>query len=232
MSLFAIADLHLSLGTNKPMDIFHGWDNYVERLEKNWRALITDKDTVVVGGDISWAMKLQETYSDFAFINSLPGRKIFIKGNHDYWWQTKKKMEDYIKDNHFDTINILFNNAYEVGDVAVCGTRGWFYDAEADDDKKVVRREVGRLVTSIEAALKTGKTPIAFLHYPPIFQGRECKEIMDVLLNYKIKLCCYGHIHGKNAFKYAHQGDYKGVDLRLISGDYLGFSPKLISKNL
>lgn len=232
MSLFTIADLHLSLGTNKPMDIFHGWDNYVERLEKNWRALITDDDTVVVGGDISWAMKLQDTYRDFSFINSLPGRKIFIKGNHDYWWQTKKKMEDYIRDNHFDTIHILFNNAYEADDVSICGTRGWFYDAEADDDKKVVRREAGRLVTSIEAALKTGKEPIAFLHYPPVFQGRECKEIMDVLLEYEIKLCYYGHIHGKNAFKYAQQGDYKGINFRLVSGDYLGFVPKLISKNL
>ena len=143
-----------------------------------------------------------------------------------------KKMEDYIKTNRFDTISILFNNAFETENISICGTRGWFYDAEADDDKKVVHREAGRLVTSIEAALKTGKEPIAFLHYPPVFQGRVCEEIMNVLLEYKIKLCCYGHIHGANAFKYAYQGNYKGVELRLVSGDYLGFVPKLISKNL
>ncbi|MGN0499072.1 MAG: metallophosphoesterase [Acutalibacteraceae bacterium] len=228
MSLFAIADLHLSLGTDKPMDIFSGWNDYVARLESNWRKLIADGDTVVIGGDISWAMKLEETYEDFSFINNLPGRKILVKGNHDYWWQTKKKIEDYLKLNKFDTISILFNNAYELDDYAVCGTRGWFYDAGADADKKVINREVGRLRTSIEAALKTGKKPVVFLHYPPAFQDRECEEIMSVLLEYNIGKCYYGHLHGANAFRYAVTGDYKGIDMHLISGDYLGFMPKLL----
>lgn len=228
MSLFAIADLHLSLGTDKPMDIFKGWTDYVVRLKSNWEKLITDNDTVVIGGDISWAMKLEETYEDFKFINALPGKKIFIKGNHDYWWQTKKKIEDYIKHNNFNTISILFNNAYELDNYAVCGTRGWFYDAEADADKKIINREAGRLRTSIEAAIKTGKEPIAFLHYPPVFQDRECEEIMSLLLEYKIGRCYYGHLHGGGAFKYAVNGNYKGIEMRLVSGDYLGFIPKLL----
>lgn len=228
MSLFAIADLHLSLGTDKPMDIFKGWTDYVVRLKSNWEKLITDNDTVVIGGDISWAMKLEETYEDFKFINTLPGKKIFIKGNHDYWWQTKKKIEDYIKQNNFNTISILFNNAYELDNYAVCGTRGWFYDAEADADKKIINREAGRLRTSIEAAIKTGRDPIVFLHYPPVFQDRECEEIMSVLLEYKIGRCCYGHLHGGGAFKYAVNGNYRGIEMRLISGDYLGFIPKIL----
>lgn len=228
MPLYAIADLHLSLGTDKPMDVFSGWTDYVSRLENNWRKLITDNDTVVVAGDISWAMKLEETFEDFRFINNLPGKKIFIKGNHDYWWQTKKKMEKFLSDNHFDTVSILFNNAFELDNCAVCGTRGWFYDAEADEDKKIINREAGRLRTSIEAAIKTGKEPIAFLHYPPVYQDRECKEIMDVLIEYGIKKCCYGHIHGKNAFKYACCGSCNGIQMRLVSGDYLGFTPKLV----
>lgn len=228
MSLFAIADLHLSLGTDKPMDIFSGWNDYVTRLESNWRKLITDNDTVVIGGDISWAMKLEETYEDFKFINELPGKKIFVKGNHDYWWQTKKKIEDYLKSKNFSTISILFNNAYELDDYAVCGTRGWFYDAGDDADKKVINREAGRLRASIEAALKTGKEPVVFLHYPPVFQERECQEIMSVLLEYEIGKCYYGHLHGNGAFRYAVTGDYKGVEMHLISCDYLGFMPKLL----
>ena len=228
MSLFAIADLHLSLGTDKPMDIFSGWNDYVTRLESNWRKLITDNDTVVIGGDISWAMKLEETYEDFKFINELPGKKIFVKGNHDYWWQTKKKIEDYLKSKNFSTISVLFNNAYELDDYAVCGTRGWFYDAGDDADKKVINREAGRLRASIEAALKTGKEPVVFLHYPPVFQERECQEIMSVLLEYKIGKCYYGHLHGGGAFKYAVNGNYKGIEMRLVSGDYLGFIPKLL----
>lgn len=228
MSLFSIADLHLSLGTDKPMDIFSGWTNYVSRLEKNWLKLINDDDTVVIGGDISWAMKLENTYEDFAFINALPGKKIFIKGNHDYWWQTKKKMEDFIRNNKFDTISILFNNAFEVENYAICGTRGWFYDAEADKDKKILLREAGRLRTSIDAGIKTGRQPIVFLHYPPVYQDRECEEIMNILIEYDIKKCYYGHIHGRRAFQYIPPREYKGIEMNLVSGDYLEFVPKLI----
>ncbi len=227
MSLYAIADLHLSLGADKPMDIFSGWSGYVERLEKNWRRLVTDDDTVVIGGDVSWAMKLEETYEDFKFIDSLPGRKILIKGNHDYWWQTKKKMDEYIKNNSFDTLSILFNNAFEYGGYSICGTRGWFLE-EGSGDKKVLNREAGRLKASIEAAIKLGREPVAFLHYPPVYQGKECEELFSILLEYGVKKCYYGHIHGKNSFKYAVCGEYRGVEMQLISCDYLDFTPKLV----
>ncbi|GHU81560.1 ser/threonine protein phosphatase [Clostridia bacterium] len=228
MSLFAIADLHLSLGTNKPMDVFNGWNDYVERLEKNWRAIVTDSDTVVIAGDISWAMKLPETHADFSFINSLPGKKLFLKGNHDYWWVTRKKIEDYLTENNFNTISLIFNSAKAVGEYTVCGTRGWFYDAETDADMKVLNREVGRLKASIEEALKVNLEPVVFLHYPPVFGDVECDEILNVLLEYNIKKCYYGHIHGGAAAKKAITGDYRGIRFNLISCDYANFTPVLV----
>ncbi len=228
MSLYAIADTHLSLGCDKPMDVFTGWSDYVSRLEKNWRALVTERDTVVIAGDISWAMKLEECYEDFRFLNALPGTKILLKGNHDYWWQTKKKLDDFLSANHFDTIKILFNNAYEVEDFAVCGTRGWYYDAESQQDKKVLNREVGRLRMSVSAARATGKRPILFLHYPPVYGDIECEEIMNAILTEGIEECYYGHLHGANTHRLAVEGDYKGVNMHLISGDYTHFIPLLV----
>lgn len=228
MSLFAIADPHLSLGTDKPMDVFSGWNDYVSRLKENWERLITPDDTVVVGGDISWAMKLEECYEDFSFLHSLPGQKIFLKGNHDYWWQTKKKIDDYLVANGFDSIRILFNNAYEVGDFAVCGTRGWYYDKEGEHDIKVINREIGRLKTSYNAALATGKRPVVFLHYPPVYGDVECEEIMNALSELNVKTCYYGHLHGDRTHRNAVQGDYKGIDFHLISCDYTRFVPVLV----
>ena len=228
MSLFAIADLHLSLGTDKPMDIFRGWDGYEKRLEENWRKLITHNDTVVIPGDISWAMKLSDTFEDFRFINGLPGKKLFLKGNHDYWWDTRRKMEMYLKENGFDTIEIVFNSAYAADGYAVCGTRGWFYDAETDSDKKVLNREVGRLRTSLNEALKTGLEPVVFLHYPPVFGNQRCDDILSVLKEYGIKKCYYGHLHGTNAARKAVTGDFEGIKFRLISSDYLKFMPELV----
>ena len=228
MSLFAIADLHLSLGTDKPMDIFRGWDGYEKRLEENWRKLITHNDTVVIPGDISWAMKLSDTFEDFRFINGLPGKKLFLKGNHDYWWDTRRKMEMYLKENGFDTIEIVFNSAYVAEGYAICGTRGWFYDAETDSDKKVLSREVGRLRTSLNEALKTGLEPVVFLHYPPVFGNQRCDDILNVLKEYEIKKCYYGHLHGINAARKAVTGDFEGIKFRLISSDYLKFMPELV----
>ena len=228
MSLFVIGDLHLSLGEDKPMDIFSGWNDYVERLEKNWRSLVKDDDTVVVAGDISWAMKLEETVTDFKFIDSLPGRKIFLKGNHDYWWGTKSKIEKLLAEIELNTISILFNNAYACGEYAICGTRGWFLENDTPEDIKVLNREVGRLKMSIEEALKTGKEPVVFLHYPPYYRGIECKEIMDVLLEYGIKKCYYGHIHGRQNFRLAFEGEYKGIEFKLISCDRVQFTPVLV----
>ena len=228
MSLFAIADLHLSLGEDKPMDIFSGWDNYVERLEKSWRSIVNENDTVVIAGDISWAMKLEETYTDFKFIKDLPGKKIFLKGNHDYWWGTKSKIEKFLAENELDTISVLFNNTYVCDEYAICGTRGWFLENDSEADIKVLNREIGRLQTSINEARKTGAEPIVFLHYPPVYGITECTEIMDVLLSNNIKKCYYGHIHGHSNMRNAVEGEYKGINFKLISCDRLSFTPILV----
>ena len=228
MSLFAIADLHLSLGTNKPMDVFNGWNDYVSRLEQNWRAIVTENDTVVIAGDISWAMKLEETFKDFTFLESLPGKKLLLKGNHDYWWVTRKKIEDYLAANSFNSISLVFNSAKAGEQYAVCGTRGWFYEIISEEDKKILNREVGRLETSIKAALLLNKEPVVFLHYPPIYGDNQCTEILDILKKYNIKKCYYGHIHGGNAAKKAITGEYYGINFSLISCDYTGFVPLLV----
>jgi len=199
--IYSIADLHLSFGTNKPMDVFSGWTNYTERIRTNWQRLVEPDDTVVIAGDISWAMKLNDINQDFEYIQSLNGKKIILKGNHDYWWTTKSKMDKYISDSGFDSISILHNNYYVVEDTAICGTRGWFYDAEKDEDMLILKREVGRLKMSIEPAVSAGYKPVVFLHYPPIYNGMECTEIMDVLREYEIEKCFYGHVHGGNAAK-------------------------------
>ena len=230
MSIYAIADLHLSLGTNKPMDVFKGWQNYVQRLEDNWRRLVKDDDTVVVAGDISWAMKLEETENDFNFIHSLPGKKLFLKGNHDYWWSTKSKINTYLEYKGFDDISIIFNSASQVGSVGICGTRGWMYNSESDEDKKIVNREVGRLRASIDDCLKKGLEPIVFLHYPPVYDIYSCREIIDTLKEYGIDECYFGHIHGTQAAKKAVTGEYESIKMHLISCDYLNFCPILIKK--
>lgn len=168
MALFVIGDLHLSLGADKPMDIFPGWEGYLPKLESNWRKLISPEDTVVLAGDTSWAMNLSDTKPDFAYIQSLPGQKWLLKGNHDYWWTTTRKMEKYLADSGFDTLHILHNNACILGDTALCGTRGWPFDDVAAQGEKLMAREAGRLRMSLQAA---GDTPrkIAFLHYPPVY---------------------------------------------------------------
>ena len=164
------------------MTVFRGWDDYVERLEKNWRALVKPEDTVVMAGDISWAMALEDTLADFTFLHSLPGRKLLFKGNHDYWWCTRRKMDAFLRENGLDSLTIVHNDAVAVdGRFAVCGTRGWFYDDSEPDNGKMLRREAARLKTSLDAALQTGLEPVVFLHYPPLFDGRECEELLEVL---------------------------------------------------
>lgn len=228
MALFAIADLHLSLGENKPMDIFNGWNDYISRLTENWNKLIKREDTVVVAGDISWAMKLEETYADLKYINDLPGKKILLKGNHDYWWGTKSKIEKFLLNNDLNSISVLFNNAYECENFAVCGTRGWSIENETAEDVKVLNRETGRLKQSIDCAKKINKEPVVFLHYPPVYGGAECKEIMDILRENHIKKCFYGHIHGKKNIMNAFEGIYSGIEFKLISCDRLSFTPVLV----
>ena len=228
MSLFAIADLHLSLGTDKPMDIFGGWSDYVTKLETNWQNKVRPEDTVVIPGDISWGMNFEQSKKDFEFINKLNGRKIISKGNHDYWWNTKRKMDLYLQENHFDTLQILHNQAIPYGDVALCGSRGWFFeDTPEAQDEKVLAREVGRIRMSLEAAGDREK--IVFLHYPPVTTGNACAPIVELLQQYGVQKCYYGHLHGAAA-RFAFEGEYQGIDFRLISADHLAFTPLFICK--
>ena len=229
MSLFAIADTHLSLGTDKPMDIFKGWSGYVDKLRENWESTVTDSDTVVIAGDISWGMSLEGALNDFRFIDSLPGQKIILKGNHDYWWTTMRKMDTFLNQNEMNTIRFLHNNTITVGDIAVCGSRGWFFDAEESADNKVLLREAGRLRTSINLAKETGLEPVVFLHYPPITQNMVCEEIYNVLLETGIKRCYYGHLHGPSMTR-SINSVRDGIEFALISCDFLAFAPKLVEK--
>ena len=224
MSLFAISDLHLSLGVDKPMDVFRGWENYVARMEENWTRLVSPEDTVVLAGDLSWGLDLSETVEDFRWIDRMPGQKILLKGNHDLWFSTKTKVERFFAENNFSTLHILFNNAYRYGDYVLCGTRGWMND---QTDKKVLNRECGRLRLSLEEGRKLGGEPIVFLHYPPVYGSGDCPEILEVLHTYDVKQVYYGHIHGNSA-GYAINGVREGIDFRLLSCDFLQFTPKKI----
>ncbi len=225
MSIFAIADTHLSFGTDKPMDSFPGWNDYVSRIENNWNKLITDSDTVVIAGDISWAMNFDELKADFDFINNLKGNKIILKGNHDYWWNTASKLNKFIEENGFDSIKILHNNSYTVEGVSICGSRGWMIESEEEHDEKVLNREVGRLKMSLDSAECEEK--IVFLHYPPVTENSVCESIIKLLTDYNIKRCYYGHLHGAAA-RLAVDGEYSEINFRLISCDRLRFMPLLI----
>lgn len=228
MALYVIADLHLSFGVDKPMDVFPGWENYTRKLEKNWRNLVKETDTVVLAGDFSWAMKLEEAVADFTWLHNLPGKKLMLKGNHDYWWSTKKKIDEFLMQNGFNDVEILFNNAYAVDGFVVFGTRGWLYNAKSDEDVKIVNREAGRLRLSLEAAGKLPGERVAFLHYPPLYDNMHCEEIMDILVEEGITRCYYGHIHGKMAAKKAPIGEYRGIQMHLVACDYISFTPVLV----
>ena len=225
MSIYAISDLHLSFNSKKPMDIFPGWKNYTERLNKNWREAVSDGDTVVIPGDISWAMTLEEAIKDFDFINKLPGKKIFIKGNHDYWWSTKSKIDKFFKENGFDSLRVLHNSSIEIEGKLICGTRGWFYDAKEENNEKIMNREIIRLENSLNFNNAQNLEPVVFLHYPPVYGLEEITRIINILIEKNVKKCYYGHIHGSDAANNAVEGNYKGIDFKLISCDYLGFSP-------
>lgn len=231
MALFAIADLHLSLGNKeKAMDVFPGWENYTRRLKENWDKLVGPQDTVVIAGDISWAMKLEETEADFSFLHERPGKKLLFKGNHDYWWSTRAKMERYFESMGLDDLEILHNSAYPVGEYAVCGTRGWMYNAASAEDLKIVNREAGRLNASLLEAEKLMKKPLVFLHYPPVYDNFVCEEILEVLHSHSIDTCYFGHIHGQQAVKRAYTGLFQGIDMRLIACDSLRFCPVMAAK--
>jgi predicted phosphohydrolase len=226
MALYAIGDTHLSLSSDKPMDVFGGgWEGYVDKLREGFSQL-TDQDTVVLCGDLSWGMSLEEAAEDFAFLNDLPGEKWVLKGNHDYWWNTASKMNAFFQANGFDKLHILHNNCAFYGDTALCGTRGWFFEENAaPHSEKVFNRELIRLEASLKAAGDHEK--LCFLHYPPRYQGYLCQEIIDLLEQYQVQACYYGHLHGPSP-RLAREGRFGSVDYHLVAADYIGFRPKKI----
>ena len=226
MALYAIGDLHLGLGVNKPMDIFGpGWENHVERLREGFSPL-REEDVTVLCGDSSWGMDLQQSLPDFRFIDGLPGKKLLLKGNHDYFWNTASKMERFFAEHGITTIGILHNNCRFYGDYALCGTRGWFFEEEAKPHtEKMLKREVLRLEASMK--LSEGRRILAFLHYPPLYEGYRCPEILWKLQEYGVERCFYGHLHGY-AHRRAVEGHRDGVDYALVAADYLRFVPKKI----
>lgn len=229
MAIFTISDLHLSFeNEEKSMEVFAGWGNYTARLKENWGKTVKNEDTVIIIGDISWAMKLEDSFKDFEFINNLPGKKVLIKGNHDYWWSTTAKVNNFLKQSGFESISILYNSALEVENIGVCGTRGWLYRCETDQDRKILNREVGRLERSLDEAKKENLEPVVFLHYPPVYGNEESEEIINLLIEKKVKKCYYGHIHDGGATKRLVEGNYKGIDFRLVSCDYINFCPVLV----
>ena len=227
MALYAIGDLHLCLGAQKPMDIFGGaWVGYMDKLKQGFSS-VTEEDTTILLGDLSWALGLQEAKKDFAWINQIPGKKIILKGNHDYWWSTAAKFYKFCEENGFSNQFILNNNHYEYGDWAICGTRGWFFEEEHSNqqDEKVFKRELIRLETSLRSAGDRNK--MVFLHYPPRYKGYECGEILELLKQYGVRRCFYGHLHGAS-HGLALEGQWDGIEYKLVSADRLGFNPFLV----
>ena len=224
MSIYAISDLHLSFNTNKPMDIF-GWNNYEEKISQDWRTNVKEEDLVLLTGDFSWEMKLENTYKDFQFINNLPGKKLLLKGNHDLWWTTLKRMREFLKEKEFNNIDFIYNNSYEFDNYIIAGTRGWNLVSENIDDKKIKDRELLRLENSIiDGIRKYGedKPIIVCMHYPPLLKELKNSEFTKILEKYNVKYCLYGHLHGKSHMN-VFDGNYNNVAYKMVSCDYTGF---------
>ena len=239
MALFALSDPHLSFSTNKPMDIFSDrWENHAEKIRSSWLRLVGEEDTVVIPGDISWAMTLEEAREDFKFINALPGKKIILKGNHDYWWQSLTKLNAFLKAEGLDTITFLHNTAIYAEGFIICGSRGWSNDPPlSEEDKKIIAREAGRFELSIKAgevlrdkiAAETGVSPeiIVFSHYPHLSPGQDTSPIAEVLVRHGIRRVYYGHLHGKCDARLPKS--ITGLSAQIVSSDYLNFEPKRIN---
>ena len=229
MALYAIGDLHLSLTADKSMEVFGpAWENYVDRIGESLNALDAD-DVLVLAGDTSWGIDMNEAEADFRFLDQFPCRKLLVKGNHDYWWSTVSKMNTFFAEKGMTTFSFLHNTCEVYGPYAICGTRGWFLEeAQTPHNEKVLNREVLRLTASLEAA--GGRPILCFLHYPPLYQGYECPEILETLARYPVEQCCYGHLHGP-AIKRRLEGERNGTAFSLISADYLGFIPKKICES-
>ena len=224
MSIYAISDLHLSFNTNKPMDIF-GWNDYEEKISQDWRTNVKEEDLVLLAGDFSWEMKLENTYKDFQFINNLPGKKLLLKGNHDLWWTTLKRMREFLNEKEFNNIDFIYNNSYEFENYIIAGTRGWNLVSENIDDKKIKDRELLRLENSIlDGIQKYGedKPIIVCMHYPPLLKDLKNSEFTKILEKYNVKYCLYGHLHGKSHIN-VFDGIYNNVAYKMVSCDYTGF---------
>ncbi len=233
MSLYVIADLHLAHTMNKPMDIFGPrWENHTEKIRENWLQTVRPEDTVVIAGDVSWGMRIEEAEEDFRFLESLPGHKIVLKGNHDYWWQTMKKLLEFRDRVGARSVDFLFNNAYETEDFILCGTRGWTLEhTYGAEDQKIVNRETERLKHTLAAgkALQE-KSPhkelLIFLHYPPAYGNLRCQPICQVLSESGVKRIFYGHMHNADTSRLQYQ--LGGASMELIAADHLRFCPKKI----
>lgn len=232
MAIYTMGDLHLSFGENKPMDVFgDNWIEHERKIEENWRNTVKENDLVVIPGDISWAMNLKNTFLDFEFLDKLPGKKVLLKGNHDYWWTTLTKIKNFLKDNNFENIDFIYNTAVYFDNKIIAGTRGW---SELEDNaEKVIRRENIRLENSIKAGINEygkDKEIIIFMHYPPFNSyEEESMNFIKTMKKYNIKKCFYGHIHGSSAHKDTKQGLINGIDFRLVSADYTDFKLVKIS---
>lgn len=233
IALFVLSDTHLSFSLNKPMDIFgRRWENHTEKIARAWHETVQAEDTVVIPGDISWGMTLEEAAADLHYLDNLPGQKIIGRGNHDYWWSTVRKMQTFFAQHGISTIRLLYNNAYRVGSFAVCGSRGWWNDAKISPDgtdyAKIINRENIRLTMSLNEAEKLGGEPIVFLHFPPVWRGVVCREIVDLLHAHRITRCYYGHLH--TAYDVPAFFEYEGITFTIASADYLHFTPLAIAE--
>lgn len=229
MSIFVIGDLHLSFNNPKPMDIFgDNWSGHEEKIRSNWIENVSEDDLVILPGDFSWETYLEDTKLDFDYLNNLPGKKLLLKGNHDYWWTTVTSMRAFLKENNYTNIDFLYNNSYEFEDKIICGTRGWsIIDEEAD--KKLINRELIRLELSLQEGINkygTDKEIIVFMHYPPITKAKiiseQEAEFVELMKEYNVKRCFYGHLHGASITE-AVEGEIEGIEFKLVSADGLDF---------
>lgn len=238
MAVFVISDLHLSTeNPSKAMDVFgNRWRDYQSKIDKNWRKIITENDTVVIPGDISWGSSLVDALPDLRFLDSLPGKKIISKGNHDFWWSTVSKLNTVFNEEDIKSLYILNNNAIVAEDYIITGTRGWFSDpsaqitAQPTDYKKITNRESIRLRLALSSAAmlreETGKEIIAFFHFPPLWNDFCDEDTFDALIEFGVNRCYFGHIHG--CYNVPDKYEHRGVILNMISADFLNFMPKLI----
>ena len=229
MSIFAIGDLHLSFNENKPMSIFgDNWTGHEEKIKNNWIENVKKDDLVLLPGDFSWSMYLKDTLKDFAFLNNLPGKKLLLKGNHDYWWSTVTSMRNFLKDNGFENIDFIYNNSYLYENFIISGTRGWNL-SDDEDDRKMLKREANRLENSIIDGIKRygeNKEIIVCMHYPPINYAVKTQnaesDFIKIMKKYNVKLCIYGHLHS-TSIKEAVEGECFGINFKLVSADSLDF---------